>query len=448
MSDANSFPSFTLKLSGRWKGRTVRVFKKSLDPAASWYVCPEFRGRRFKTCLGTAARGAAEIKAAEMVDLIWSDQWAEWEKRRPRFVVEVVRAEPVQQPATWGQVFAAYRRIAGPVNGKRGIENNVKAARLVVREAAGRPDADPETVDAWPCAPTGGTVATFQRRRLAAAPQEFEARQSALVTLNANVRLMRSIFKENWRRVMVRDEGLVLPDLKEFLKESVEKPKDVAKAKPSRELLMKTFAASAALRKSDPPAFVAWVLAVQSLRRGEIQRMERSWLREVEMGDDADFMAESSKVWVIEIPSRTNRKRGRTVPVSDEVVEIVKSFWEEDSPGRAEEDRKFILPGIVHGQGGPGAVDRAHRILERVSDWMRGLGWETSHTLHEMRALCIRTWRAKHGLEMAQQLAGHSRGSAVTEKSYTGDKSLAGVVVRLPLGGEVAREGAKEAKVG
>ncbi len=443
-------PAFTLKLSGRWRGREVRVFKKSLEAAASWYICPEFRGRRFKSCLGTAQRGAAEIKAAELIDLIWSDPWEEWERRRPRFGAVVPRAEVVALPATWGKVFAAYRKVAGVHNGVLSISGNIKAARLIVREAAGQPEAGNDVVDSWVCAPSGLMLSEFQRRRLAAVGRaDFAARQRALRTVHANVRFMRSIFKEEWRRQMVRSEGLFLPDLKEFMEEWLERPKKVKKVAPSRELLVKTFEAAKVLHMEEPAVYIAWLLSLYSLRRGEIQRMRRDWLQEEALQNFADAAAPEVKGWVLTIPDEVNRKRGGRVPLPSWVAGQVIEFWERDHPAREEWDRKFILPSPWHGQGQPGAVDRAQRITERASEWMRELGWETAHTLHEMRAHFLRVVEATYGLEMARELGRH-QSATTTKDNYTGDKGLSGVVVQFPLGHheEKSEVGGQRSEVG
>jgi len=66
--------------------------------------------------------------------------------------------------------------------------------------------------------------------------------------------------------------GLILPDLKTFLDEDLQAPARSMKEAAPQELLLKTFAEARVLREKDRNAYVAFLLGVCSLRRGEIQR--------------------------------------------------------------------------------------------------------------------------------------------------------------------------------
>ena len=103
-------------------------------------------------------------------------------------------------------------------------------------------------------------------------------------------------------------------------------------------------------------------------------------------------------------------------------------FKEYDVRGRPEWDQMFVLPCPGTGQGGIGAKARAQAVIKRVNKWMRDIGWETRHTLHELRAFYLRELRKKYGLEVA----GHSD-LRVTRTHYTGALDLSGIAISLPV---------------
>ena len=63
---------------------------------------------------------------------------------------------------------------------------------------------------------------------------------------------------------------------------------------------------------------------------------------------------------------------------------------------------------------------------------MRNVGWDTRHTLHELRAFYLRELRKKYGLEVAGEVAGHSD-LRVTRTHYTGALDVSGINVSLPV---------------
>jgi integrase len=98
---------------------------------------------------------------------------------------------------------------------------------------------------------------------------------------------------------------------------------------------------------------------------------------------------------------------------------------------RSAEDLKYILPSPDIGHGGTAVGNRAERVLRRVDAFMRGCGWATQHTLHELRAVYLQRFRDVHGLDAAQAAAGHS--DQRTTRIYTGDKSVEGMTIDLKL---------------
>ena len=72
------------------------------------------------------------------------------------------------------------------------------------------------------------------------------------------------------------------------------------------------------------------------------------------------------------------------------------------------DEEQFVLPSPRIGQGRPNCRLRAQNVFKRANEFMRQQGWQTNHTLHEMRALALGLVRDNYGLDAAQAVAGHS----------------------------------------
>jgi integrase len=288
---------------------------------------------------------------------------------------------------------------------------------------------------------TAGIWRRFEERRLATVPAGDSAkRRSVLVSVNAYARGARSIFQPDFLPWYHEDAGLMLPDLSGFMGASISQPNKVPKLKPSRDLLDKTFKAAVAWKNADEPAYMAWMLAVYSLRAGEVQRCERSWLREEEVEDDADFTAVPVKEWVIRSDAgKSDRPRRIAIPAT--VATELIGYWERTAQQRPAWDQAFILPA-----GRPGANSRAQAIIKRARKWMRDQGWTSKKVLHEMRALYLRRHRAQFGkldeaaLRSTADAAGH-RDTRTTTDHYTGELSRPGVIVEFPGLSSTAKAG-------
>jgi integrase len=404
----------------KYEGKEYKCFKRLDDRDAPYYFEMERAGKRTKRCLETNVQENAITQAKKVIDMVKGERWAELEALK-------LRGAPVQaEAATIGDVVLAYERIAKPYQKERTIAGNINALRVVVREGLGKPELEAERVDAMSTAAlTGAIVSAFERGRLVAAGSVEVNRQSALTTVESYLRQARVIFKERWLREY-RRAGVSVPDLEEFLTEDVMKSARKVKEAPPAELVAKTFTEVEKLRTTDEDAYIVFLMAACSLRRGEIQRARPDWLQE------------HAGKFVFRIdPNVTKSKVVRIVPVPSMVAAQIKDYLVRSLSSRPEWDRDYIIPCKNLGQGGPNAKSRAQNVCKRVNAFMRSMGWTTRKTLHEMRALYLRMLRQKYGMEVAQEVGGHAD-PRTTRNNYTGLLDLSSVVIDVQLPGALA----------
>jgi integrase len=391
-------------------GREYKVFKRKADRKAPFYVSPERRGVRYRRCLETNVQDQAALKAKEIVFLVMNDRIDELNKLKVRGSAQAEVKET--RCATVGRILEVYREVTkGFLSGNRTVPDNINALRLIIREGLGKPGLDAESVDGLrgDVALTGSVVARFERDRIAAAGDDEEKRQRAISSVNVYARVARSIFKDKWRKRMVRDFNLVLPaSLEEFLNEELQQAARSQREAISEELMLATFKGSQSLKVKDPDGYAVFLMGLVSLRRREIQWARKDWLQE-ECGR-----------WFFRIPRGSNKSKiVRVVPIPAAVALELREYIAATEGKRSTWEQDFILPCPAQGQGGMEAKSRAQNICKRVNKWMRGLGWNTQHTLHELRAYYITKLRETHGLEIAGEVGGHSD-LRVTRQHYTG----------------------------
>jgi integrase len=393
-----------------YHGRSYTLRKRTHESSAPWYFHVEHQGQRLLRSTQTTVVRQAIRFATELLNGI------RWGKLKE--MAAVTSQRPVRpEYSTVGEVLAAYRQVAVPYLKPRTIEDSAGALVRIIQEGLGdAPEAAGRAVDCL----TGRMVAAFERARLEAAGDAEQARQSALTSVNSYARQARSVFKPTWRRYYAREAKLVLPDVTEFLTEPLTRPARRDRLAPAADLIERTVTGAEKLRGEDPAAYTAWLLGLCSLRRGEIRRAEWSWLQRGNAGWQLVIPAESK--------SKTRRIPGDLPPG---VVEELWWFKDFRFAGRDIDDERFILPSITHGRGGLAAEHRAETILRRVDRFMRSCGWTTQHTVHELRAFYLRRYRDRYGLDAAQAAAGHS--DQRTTRLYTGEKSVEGMGITLPL---------------
>ena len=317
-----------------YHGKRYRIFKRQADRSAPYYVNVMRRGKTYRRCLEVNVQDLAEPKAKEIIDLIMNDRTEELEALKLRGAPKAEKTSV----ATIGEIISAYRQKAAVFIRPRTINDNINALRLIIREAFGKSDLQPDGVDRLKSdVLTGRLIARFEEGRLRPVVGDEERRQSILVSINAYARAARSIFKDKLRKMYTRDLTLVLPDVADFLEEELEQPARIVKEAVPGELIQKTFAESLKLRESDRPAYIAFLLSVCSLRRGEIQRAEWSWIDPVRS--------------TIRIPRESKSKVVRFIPLPESVMKELNEFKAADLGARPEWDQTFVLPCPAAGQG-------------------------------------------------------------------------------------------------
>jgi integrase len=420
-----------------FRGKEYKCFKRKADRSAPYYIRIDRRGQPYKRCLETNVQDQAERKAREIVDLALSDNTEALEKkklRRPTGAGDGTEGTNRTNVATTlGAIIRAYQSKAVVFLATRTLHINVLSLRMVVREGLEKPAMPDGDVDGLKATVlTGSIVAKFEEARLKAAGADEEARQRAMNTINANVRFARSIFKEKFRRLFVRDCGLTMPPgLEEFLGEELHQPARMVKEAPPQALVEKTFATALKLKATDMDAYIAFLLTACSLRRAECQRLE--W--------DAILWEQKA----IRISRQSKSKVIRIVPLPAQVIAELREYqtqreaWTAAALVAAKEDEselawlavaaRYVLPAASRWR--PGMKSHGNHILERVDKLMRVEGWTTLHTVHELRAIYLRLIRAAFGLEVTAEVGGHSD-PRVTRTHYTGALDVTGFDVQLP----------------
>jgi integrase len=257
------------------------------------------------------------------------------------------------------------------------------------------------------------------------------------VSINAFARFARSIFKEKFRKTYVRDCGLALPDVSEFCNEELAAPARHVKEAPPLDLVEKTFQEANKLRASDRDAYIAFLLTMCSLRRGEAQQMQWDWILWEQRAVRVPRASKSKVVRLVPVPAPVleelrQYRALRTASIEEQLqhMDPRRPARAEATRARLEADRAFVLPAGT--KWNPGNKSRANWVLDRVDALMRGCGWETQHTVHELRAYYLRHLRQTFGLEVAGEAGGHAD-LRVTRTHYTGLLDVSAINVPMPL---------------
>lgn len=391
------------------EGRRYSLVKRNRSADGAWWVDCVIDGQRVTGSTQTNVAAAAAQRA-----------WSHFIQPARQGRWEAVRRRPGPQFAPLGVVLQTYVDLSVGKTAPATVTNNLNAFRLVVRRGLGDDNMTLAAVDALSSAVlTGKLVGEFEEWMGRAALAHGRDLESNKRSVAGYLRHARSVFN---RAIFPRyeEKDVRLPDLTPFLKRAVSKAVIQDRVPPPPSVLAATLAAAERLRAEDRAAYVAWLLAFSTLRRGEISKMRWSW---IEAGSDGTK---------VRVPRKSKGKREAVLPLDALVARELEAYRGVRCQGLCPEEEAYVLPSPRVGQGGPEAKLRAQSIFLRVNAWMRGLGWTSNHTLHEMRALTLSQVRDEFGLDSAQALGRHSD-QRTTQQSYVGQKSLQGVVVKLPL---------------
>ena len=278
---------------------------------------------------------------------------------------------------TIGQVLRLYPKYLGPDRpAATTLVLNVHALRALLRETG----TTSETAqDALPLSHlTGDLIWKWQesKRELAAAADDDERAQQILRSANSRLRQARSIFAQNEDLAsFYHHNDILLPGTLATFRSAapfsgMDKQEYHA---PGDAIIVATFAAleklgqaavaaaAASLPSPDRNLYVAiWLAIGFGLRKAEIAVARRSWFHEVDgsIHCRGDVLA----------------KNGRNPEIRGQLGAWAKlaPLLDPLSPDA------FVLDGTL--------TERQDLTFRRISEWMRLLGWETQHHIHEFRA--------------------------------------------------------------
>jgi integrase len=250
---------------------------------------------------------------------------------------------------------------------------------------------------------------TLVERYTTAAPKDHpaqrEARERALRTSRSTIIQARSLFSKRgdidlWS--IYRSHGPELPDCIEgFCSAKVRgKSTKIDYKSPSDEVVHRSMDAIELMRADDDVYCAFWLAIGAGLRKSEIRFCEWDFLKVVDgkprviggCGKNGDF---------IDVPIQS-RAYMSLVPF--------KAKWEQRKEAVERDGLTSPGPFVIQERGGD-------RWARRLSTWMRGQGWQTRKTLHELRAYLGSQLYSKASPVTAMRVLRH-KSIQVTERSY------------------------------
>lgn len=410
-------PHFHIK----FEGREYKLFKEAPGQDAAYYVRLWRGGAAVKRSLGTNVQSTAELRARPLIamhragvpldigerwislggdlkrllGLAATGAWAEIHA----FTGKVVRKEL----ATLDELFKGWDSLAldiGPAH-RRNVPLAVK--RVLALAGAAAPGVEP--CDVW----NEELPARWKQGVMAKVQAEPGQDQQKRLKYSANRDLQVALCF--WKPTVLsafKAKGFVLPDAQHFdrvvLAFKGQKFRKVGRPPynaPRDEVVALTLEGFRAMAKS--PAlrneFIALGLMLAfGLRKGEVAQARAGWLTTIE---GQPFM-DSSKVNV-KSGSGIIQARALDPFYSQLVAGMAANGW---NVGPEE----YLIAGTD--------TERNEEVFNRVSKWMRGLGWETVKTNHVMRDYAGSQVCMRYGLEKASTWLRHSS-LKVTQEHYT-----------------------------
>jgi integrase len=387
-------------------------------PGGNWWVQIQHQGRREKFSLGTPLKSAAAEKARSIYAALLANGWED--------VLRVYR--PLKAPkldTTIGE-FLAELASKADLKAKTLAGYNVALRKIVadIFEIDGgllKYDYRSGGRDEWLTRIhavrlselTSDRVQAWKRSFLARAGKDPIKERSAKITFNSFLRRAKSLFAKK----AIQHLSCFLPSPLPFTgiefekRQSMQYRSSIDPAKLAR-------AAQKELARKDPPAFLAFLLALGAgLRRIEIDRLEWSAFRwreniirieptahfqvktEHSIGDvriDPELMALFRGYYA----ARCSDKSGNPVPS----LNLAASNFVIETPNLPRPRATF-------------ENYRAQIVFERLADWLRKNGVTARKPIHELRKEFGSIVNKKHGLTAAKDLLRHAD-IAITASHY------------------------------
>jgi len=159
------------------------------------------------------------------------------------------------------------------------------------------------------------------------------------------------------------------------------------------------------LAKTDPPAFLAMLLALSAgLRKGEIDSLQ--W-------HQVDFSRQLIRVESTDSASLKTADSRDEVAIDENTIAIIRGF-------HAKKEGAFVIEGEGGGSGPKkwGQNYRAGAVFDRLTAWLRAHGVAARKPLHELRKELGSLVTAEHGIYAASRVLRHSN-VATTAAHYT-----------------------------
>jgi integrase len=159
------------------------------------------------------------------------------------------------------------------------------------------------------------------------------------------------------------------------------------------------------LAKTDPPAFLAMLLALSAgLRKGEIDSLQ--W-------HQVEFSRQLIRVESTDSASLKTADSRDEVAIDENTIAIIRGF-------HAKKEGAFVIEGEGGGSGPKkwGQNYRAGAVFDRLTAWLRAHGVAARKPLHELRKELGSLVTAEHGIYAASRVLRHSN-VATTAAHYT-----------------------------
>lgn len=419
------FPHFHIK----FEGRPYKLFKEQPGQDAPYYIRLWRDGAAVKRSLGTNVQATAELRARPIiamhragVPLDLGNAWlakggdlrrllglaatGAWDEVRA-FAGDCGTAGSVA--ASLKDLFEAWEVLPLDI-GEKHRRNVPLAVRRVLRLAGwdGTESASPEEVwsEALPARWKAGVMA-----RVKGAPEQDEQKRLKY-SANRDLQVALCFWKPNVIAAF-KEKGLVVPEVQYFervvLAFKGQKFRKVGRPPynaPRDEVVAETLAQwrkRGEVRgvRGEPTRneFIAIGLMLAfGLRKGEVAQARGGWLTSIE----GQPFLDSSKV---SVKSGSGIIQARALdPFYSQLVEGMKAN------GWGVKADEFLIEGTN--------TERCEGVFNRISAWMRSLGWETVKTNHVMRDYAGSQVCMRYGLEKASTWLRHSS-LKVTQEHYT-----------------------------
>jgi len=374
------------------------IFKRTRDgrEMPHWYCKIVWQGRQILRCTRYTNRPDAERFERALLRALATD--------RERAISDSTLRQ--EAPAvTLGHILDAFDQAPGDwtPHTKRGY---IGGLRTLVETALGT---DVPWRSRSVAVLTGELVYQFRQAVHRAAAGQGDARLAQLSrSANTALRSARALFSGSLAEYYRRDCSITLPDLSEF--RSAPGFKDVAKGdyrQPDDALLARTMADLEATRDTHPDRYAAvWLAIGFGLRKSEAAAVKAGWFIRL----NGRVHLELRAVVQPGTPGQTSgaTKNGEVAPR----IPVANGAWAHLEPiVAARQPEQMILA--------PDGTDtyRADDLFDEISNWLRGLGWDTDKAFHEFRALAGCRVAMRDGLLVARDWLRHAS-VTTTERHY------------------------------